>query len=367
MDAENDSFPKLSSTSANAPETKKSIFGKPLLWIQLVVFLLGFGLLFYVTYKAGFNTLTETISRVGWGFLFIVLLNGIRHFMRALCIYLVVPPLHRSFTYFQAVAARLGGEAVSVVTFTGPFLGEATKAALLNKNISLSHGGAAIIVDNILYYISVIIMILSGVAALSFSFGGDNAMKYSLIGITVACSFGLVGLILMLWFRIKPVGFLIRRLAKRNLVPAFLDKRKEHIFRLEENVYHFYLHQRATFFTVFGLNFAAHTLSVVEVFSALKMLEHSTTLTDSFIIESLTKVINLAFSFVPGAVGVYEGGNGIILSTLGFLATTGVALALVRRGAILFWTFTGLAIFLWRTFFTKKPQTVETAVLNAAE
>jgi hypothetical protein len=47
----------------------------------------------------------------------------------------------------------------------------------------------------------------------------------------------------------------------------------------------------------------------------------------AYIIESLTKVINFAFAFVPGTIGVYEAGNGIILRTLGYTTAVGVALA----------------------------------------
>lgn len=320
-----------------------------MLWLQAVVLLIGIGLFIYLINKVGLQSLIEIISRIGWGFLIVVLLNGTRHLIRAWCVYLTIPPQHRTFKYRNALAARLGGEAVSVVTFTGPFLGEATKAALLKKDIPLSHGGAAVVVDNILYYISVIIMILSGVGLMFYDYSSAGSMRKAL---TIVGAFGIlsfVGMILLVWFRVKPVGFLIRRLRDFKLAPNFLLKRLNGINEIETNVYDFYQNRRKKFFSLFGLNLVAHTLSVLEVFLALKMLGFESNFTVAFIIESLTKVINFAFSFVPGAVGVYEGGNGIILHALGYATATGVALALVRRGAILFWTTVGLTIILWRT------------------
>jgi putative ABC transport system permease protein len=68
----------------------------------------------------------------------------------------------------------------------------------------------------------------------------------------------------------------------------------------------------------------------------------------AYIIESLTKVINFAFAFVPGTIGVYETGNGIILRTLGYTTAIGVALAIVRKAAIIFWTVIGVFIITWR-------------------
>jgi len=92
-----------------------------------------------------------------------------------------------------------------------------------------------------------------------------------------------------------------------------------------------------------------HVTSVLEVFLGLNLLGYTPTFSHAYIIESLTKVINAAFSFIPGVVGVYEGGNGIILKALGYTTAIGVALALIRRGAILFWAGFGFAILLWRT------------------
>jgi putative ABC transport system permease protein len=68
----------------------------------------------------------------------------------------------------------------------------------------------------------------------------------------------------------------------------------------------------------------------------------------AYVIESLTKVINFVFGFVPATIGVYEGGTEIILQNLGFAAATGVTLALVRKAGTVFWTALGLIILLWR-------------------
>ncbi len=156
-----------------------------LMIIQMLVFLAGFGLLIYLMYKTGFYTIYNIISQMGWYFFVIVLLNGLRHFLRAWCIYLTVPPSQRLFKYRNALAARLGGEAVSFITFTGPFLGDATKAALLKKHIPLSQSGAAIIIDDVIYYVSVVMLILSGVGLMSLAYTNNNTINISLIAVAV--------------------------------------------------------------------------------------------------------------------------------------------------------------------------------------
>jgi putative ABC transport system permease protein len=96
-------------------------------------------------------------------------------------------------------------------------------------------------------------------------------------------------------------------------------------------------------------NLAAHAASVVEVYLALKMLGFQPQVAQAYIIESLTKVINFAFAFVPGTIGVYEGGTEVILQKgLGFTPAAGLALALVRKAAIVVWTSIGLLVLTWR-------------------
>jgi putative ABC transport system permease protein len=88
---------------------------------------------------------------------------------------------------------------------------------------------------------------------------------------------------------------------------------------------------------------------VVEVYVTLRLLGFTPNLAQAYIIESLTKVINFVFAFVPGTIGVYEGGTEVVLQALGFVAATGVALALVRKAGTIVWTSIGLLILTWRT------------------
>src|SRR5262245_50608034 len=97
-------------------------------------------------------------------------------------------------------------------------------------------------------------------------------------------------------------------------------------------------------------NVLDHATSVVEVYVALKMLGFQSQVAQAYIIESLTKVINVVFAFVPGTIGVYEGGTEVILQKgLGFEPAAGLALALVRKAAIVCWTGIGLLVLTWRT------------------
>ncbi len=337
---------------------KKTAAGKTLLkthflWVQALIFVAGLGLLIFLLYKIGFGTVFEIIRQIGWGFLFIIATNFSRHLIRATCIYLAIPKEHRvNVGYHNVLAARLAGEAVNLLTFTGPVLAEATKAAMLKNRITFSRSAAAVIVDDIMYYITVALMMLSGVALMVLSVGAPGkVIRYALIGVTIGALVMLVGMFLVIKYNARPLSWLLNKLDGRGWLPKFVSTKKSHVYEIETNVYSVYSEKPKLFYSLLGLGFLAHLTSVIEVYLALNLLGVSPppTIAHSYIIESLTKVINAAFSFVPGTVGVYEGGNGIILRSLGYTVAIGVALALVRRGAILFWAGVGFVLLFWRT------------------
>src|SRR5438552_2461101 len=68
----------------------------------------------------------------------------------------------------------------------------------------------------------------------------------------------------------------------------------------------------------------------------------------SYIIDSITNVINFVFAFVPVLFFMQKTAYEIILKSLGFAAAAGVTLAIVRKAAIIFWTVIGVSIITWR-------------------
>ena len=318
-------------------------------WLQTVAFLLGALLLVYIIRRVGVQAIFAALARVGFGFFLVVAINGLRHMLRTIAMSISVPPEHRRFTFFQAFAARLGGESMSFLTFAGPLLGEATKVAMLRKRVPLVHGVPALVVDNLLYNLSVVLVIFGGACLMLFAYPVPPVAREVLIIIAAVAFLGLIAAAMATRRRVTLLTKIIDSLARRGFRPRFLRTQRHHIYRIELTVYGFYKRRTAAFFSMIGLDLASHVASVFEVYITLRMLGLTANVGAAYIIESLTKVINFAFGFVPGTIGVYETGNGIILRTLGFTTAVGVALAIVRKAAIVFWTVIGILIITWRT------------------
>jgi uncharacterized membrane protein YbhN (UPF0104 family) len=344
--------------AVSAPRSKKNLFG-----LQFIAFILGLGLLSLLLYKLGFKTIVDTISQIGWGFFIIVAFNGTRHFLRALCIFLAIPAAQRKFKYHHCLMARLGGEAVSFLSFTGPLLGEATKALLLKRNTAtLQESVSAIVADTAIYYISVLFVIFTGALTLLFYISNVPNITYMLFVVIFGTIMILAGVLYLRKKEFRLASSIIGWLGRFSWFPKSVSNKIGAFEEVEKSFHDLYANRRRTFFALMGLDFLAHLTSILEVYVALYLLGFSYTIVNSFIIEALTKVINLVFSFVPGTFGVYEGGNELILRTLGYAAVTGITLGLVRKGASIFWIVIGFLVLIWRTFanrFLEKPRTAE--------
>src|SRR5260221_1748320 len=253
--------PTDSQSVAKPSSAKRSIA-----WLQAVAFVLGALLLVYVIRKVGLQPIFSALGRVGFGFFLVVAINGLRHVLRTIAMSMSVPPKHRRFTFLQAFAARLGGESMSFLTFAGPLLGEATKVALLRKRVPLVHGVPALVVDNLLYNLSVVLVVFGGACLMLFTYPVPPVAREALILIAAVAFLGLAAAALATRRPVTLLTNIIDRLARRGFRPNFLRKRRHQIYRVELTVYGFYKRRPGAFISMIAFDMASHVTSVLEVF-----------------------------------------------------------------------------------------------------
>ncbi|MCI0666269.1 MAG: hypothetical protein L0220_34895, partial [Acidobacteria bacterium] len=123
---------------------------------------------------------------------------------------------------------------------------------------------------------------------------------------------------------------------------GWVDEKIGHLRRLEDYVFDFYARRPLDFLLVGLCQAAFHIAGVVEIYATLSLIGVDLTIATSFMLEAINRAINIAFIFVPALVGVDEAGTGLMTSTLGYGATVGVALAIIRKIRMFFWIGIGL-------------------------
>ncbi len=320
-----------------------------LIYVQLLAFLFGATLLVILIRAVGVEPIFQALGQIQYGFLILLGLAGLRHALRTLSMRAAVAREHRRFSFWQAYTTRLAGETISFFTFTGPVLGEATKAALLRKSVPLPAAVQALAVDNLLYNLSVAVFISSGALVMLFNYDLPLGARLPLIGIAAGMALVITLIAWAVISDVMPVTAAVDFFIRRGWKAKWFKSKRNHFHQVEENVYDFYKKRPQTFFTMLACDFGAHATTVAEVAAVLWMLDFEPGVGVSYIIDSLTKVINLVFSFVPATIGVYEGGTGLILNTLGYAVATGLTIGIVRKASMIVWALIGLLMLVRHT------------------
>ena len=328
---------------------KKSVFKV----LQLVALGVGLALFAYLVHQTGLDTLAGYLQAMGWGFAIIIALAAARNLLRAASWYYAIDPAHRQIRFWSLMNVMLAGEAIKYLTAMGPLLGEPAKAAMVRRQVPLLHGVSSVVVENLIYNLTVFIVMLTGLPALAWLIDAPRRVQIgaSLFTAAIILSVGFVWLAVRgRWYILARALALVARLTSRHDAaiaqdrPARLAAAIARVRQVEDNIYAFYQHRRGAFFLIFAVNMAAHFINVVEVYVILALLGLPASLAAGFLIEAVTKVINGAFFFVPTRAGVYESGNALVLDGLGMTASAGVALALIRKLRAFVWVGYGLVI-----------------------
>jgi hypothetical protein len=316
-----------------------------------------FGLLLFAYFvrKAGVAQILEGIKRLGFGFLLVLAISAIRQVVRSLA-------WTRCFEapYFirfrDAFAARLMGDALgNIIPLASVAVAEPSKAAFVSDRVPLLAGLSAIALENIFYSLSVALFIFSGTAALLLSFSLPKPLRYASIGALIATVV------------IVPVGYLVIRkqwkflsgpmglFQRRGIARGWMEKTIPRAQTLEERIYGFYSRNRNQLFLIFLLEMCFHFTGVLEIYTTLWFISSiAPTLLTAFILESVNRVINVVFKFVPLRTGVDEAGTGMLAKVLGFTTAIGVTLAIVRKARDIFWSGFGVALIVRRGLSLKK-------------
>jgi hypothetical protein len=307
---------------------------------------LGLALFAYFVEKAGIGQILEGIRRLGAGFILVVAISAVRQIARSIAWTLCMEAPYR-LRFRDAFRARIMGDAIgNILPFAGFLVSEPAKPALIRDRVPLMAGFSALAIENIFYALSVALFIFSGMVALLLSFTLPKGLRLvSIITLAViAIVIGLAAVLIAkrLRFVSGSAGFLHRR----GLNEKWIEKGRS----LEDRVYGFYQRNSARFLPIILLEFCFHLAGVTEIYVTLSFIspDQPPTFLTAFILESVNRVITVAFKFIPLRMGVDEAGTGRVSKVLQFTMATGVTLAIVRKARDVFWAATGMILLLQR-------------------
>jgi hypothetical protein len=316
--------------------------------LGIVFGLLGLLLFAYFVRRAGVGEIVSGIQRLGVGFLLILAISSLRYIVRALAWIRCVEPPHR-LPFRDAVAARLMGDALgNIIPFASVAVSEPSKAVFVKDRLPLLVGLSALAIENIFYALSVALFIFAGTATLLLSFTLPKALRYASIGALITTLVIIPTGYFLIRSQVRFLSGALKFFGRHGVAPKLVAKLAPRAETLEERVYGFYDRNRQSFLSIFALDMCFHLAGVAEIYATLWFISPvSPSLRQAFILESVNRIINVAFKFIPLRAGVDEGGTGQVSKVLGFAQGIGVTLAIIRKGRDIFWSAIGLVL-IWR-------------------
>ncbi len=312
-----------------------------------IVFTIGGVLLFaYFVRKAGVPQILEGIKKLGFGFVLILGISSIRYIVRSFSWMLCFDGPDR-LKFWDALRARLMGDALgNMVGVASALVSEPAKPAMIRDRVPLMAGITAIAIENIFYAFSVFVSIFSGMAALLLSFDLPKPLRIAGQVTLVVIPFLLVLLYLFVRRQYRFISRGLGALRRWGLSERLVENGRT----LEDSVYGFYRRSGSRFLPILLLEGCFHFAGVLEIYATLSFISPAQppTLFTAFILESINRIINVVFKFVPLRAGVDEPGTGKVAEILQYTLTTGVTLTIVRKARDVFWTIVGILLMVQR-------------------
>jgi Lysylphosphatidylglycerol synthase TM region len=328
---------KQARKGGTAPRPQSLIQGS----LRFFAALLGFGLLGYLVFRSGPGAVWKQLQAVGWGFALVILLGGLSQLAKTCAWRQAFTCDISGLSWFRSFVAQLISDGLGQFGVAGKVVGEGTRISLLRRAVPLSNALSAGAIDGALHTFTAVLITVSGISAtLLLAPISGTWRTYAVLLVAVLMSAVILAAV-SVRNRWQLVGHATRAIGRLPRLRDWVSGKQPIIDSAEDNLLTFRDEAPSAFWATLLLNLLWHMLAILEVYIILRFMGARVALSGAFIVEALTKVINLVGALNPGNVGTYEAGNILIAKIFGVTGTAGLTLALCRRLRTVFWAGVG--------------------------
>lgn len=306
-----------------------------------IFLILGLGLFAWFLYRAGPVQILDHVTGLGWKALIVP------------CPYLLVYLLDtwgwrmafgryagRVPSYRMLFRVRWASESINSIIPSAYLGGEVLKVYLLHKRgVSGLVAGTSVVASKTCQALGQVMFIgLGALAALPHLTPGSG-VQMGMGAITLVAFLGVVCLFLLQ--RQGMFTGLQAVLARLSIRLKVLEKNRETLQRLDQQVFEFYRKDRVRFFQCNMVYLAGWLADAVEIYVVCHVLGLPLDWTEALAIESFISVAKAIGFFVPASLGVQESGVVLLFHIFALPATVGATYAILRRGRELIYVLIG--------------------------
>ncbi len=310
---------------------------------------LGIALFAYFVYSVGLQEILGGIARIGFGgFALILLIYFVRIACRATAWRLSVSEPYK-LNFSDTLPAVIIGEALSSLIPLGVLISGTAKAVAVRNRVPLVVGLSSVATENLFYSLVTGLFVVFGAFAFLRNFELPDVWILT-VNVLIFLVFFLIlfglAMVIRQWHLLSS---LCNWFYNRHVGHRILENGRGQVKLFEDLIYGFYRQNPQRFLPIFVIQIVFHALGVTEVLFILSRISDAIpSLYNSYLLESVSRVITIVFKLVPFLIGVDEAGAQFVAETLALGASIGVTLAIIRKGRILFWTAVGMILIVRR-------------------
>lgn len=296
--------------------------------ISYLFYIGGTSVLLLLVLRMPFSDLLETISAVGWEDIWIILIPTLWVIPYAMTLQVL---LDFRVSLRDAMYTQMTGDAFNSITPLLGMGGEPYKAGHLARFVPLEDAGCAIIQSRLIHAVTGILftIIVLIITLLTTDLSSWPGAVTGMVTITIVLSAALVVLtgVTLSMAPAKATAFILSKLKIPGDVRLPLLGLKK-------------------FWLAFLCKMAGRCAKFLELYLIFMVLDMSPGFAEIMLVEALIMISVSLFFFVPQGMGVNETGIVTAFSIIGYPAPAAVVFGLIRRARMIFYTLSGLLLFL---------------------
>lgn len=320
--------------------------------LRFAFFAVGCVLFGGIVQKIGWEAVQNNLLKLGWVAGPVFLTGVLWYLCYTLAWKQIIKYQENDIPLFPLFRSKIAGEAVNTLQPANFLGGDPIRIYLLRRLSNITCLTASVVVDRTINSMAIVSVIFVGAV---FAFLKIQGLpKQVLLGAPV---FLVVTSSLIVFFLLRQKKGLfdsILKLGMRlHLFKHWCERHREKAVEIDEKVLKLYQKSRAAFWEAFVFHVAGRVLGIVEIYLIGKALTPDFTFLFALFLATLSPIINMAFAYIPGALGVMEGAYTGALYLLGLDPAVGFTIQMVKRIRALFWIGLGMGFI----YLIRHPQT----------
>ena len=304
--------------------------------------ILGFVLLALLIHRTGPYEILHYLQLVGWRFVLIIFTACLWQIGNTLAWGLAFNGKATRPKFPDLFVAKLSGDAINYITPLLNVGGEFVKPYLIRRHVPVPAGFASIVITKTTQAVTAVVYAALGLVLSLFFFDFPPVVWRTMVGVM-----GIGGAV-VLWFFIQQQRHFFSAirgaLARLRIQSAWMEDRRYSVEEMDARIAAYYRQHRVRFGTAILIHGISWTFGVVETWLIVQAVGEPISFPTAFFLTTLSSLINTAFFFIPGGIGVWEGGQGFLFALLGLPLAMGVTVGLVKRIRKLFFVLAGLLV-----------------------